>query len=139
MRVITTLDDLLRLPRDRSVNGLGARARIRLDIPGFTRHAQLVAQESLNALQSRCGCVSGGIVTLVALVIGSIVITRTHTTFFATLRDAALWLVIAFVAGLIAKLGTLLFTQWQFTFRCRAHHRRLINEEQDVHVHAMGR
>jgi len=140
VRVIHSLDELPGLPRDSRVNGFGVRAAVRLEIPGLSRHLQIRAQESLNALRSRCGCIAGGVVTLGSLILGAVLVWRGHTAGFwlPTLRDALLVLVTSFVAGLLAKLAVLLLTRWQFAFRCRIHHHRLIRSS-DVHVHAMGR
>lgn len=72
MRIVSSLDDLLRLPRDRYVNGFGARMVVQLEIPGFARHVLLHAQRSLNRLQSRCGCMAGAIAMLVTLTSGAV-------------------------------------------------------------------
>jgi hypothetical protein len=139
VRVINSLDELLHLPRDSRVNGFGVRSPVRLEIPDAPRHALIRAQESLNALRSRCGCVAGGIATSMTLV-GAVVLAVQHNAWFSLglLGDIALGVFAAFTAGLVAKLATLLVTRWQFASRCRAHHRHLIRGP-DVHVHAMGR
>ena len=140
MRVINSLDELLRLPRDPRVNGFGLRAPVRLEIPALPRHAQIRAQESLNALRTRCGCVAGSLVTIAALIAGGVLVWRGHEAGFwlPTLRNAIQLLVAAFVAGLAAKFAALLITRWQFAFRCHIHYRRLTRGS-DVHMHAMGR
>lgn len=140
MRVIHSLDELLHLSRDPRVNGLGMRAPVRLEIPGLSRHALIRAQESLNALRSRCGCISGSVVTIATLITGGVFVWRGFIPglWLPTLRDAFVVVVASFFAGLLAKLATLVFTRWQFAFRCHLHHRRL-SRGPDVHVHAMGR
>jgi hypothetical protein len=134
------VDELLHLPRDSRVNGLGTRVPVRLDIPNLPRHALIRAQESLNALRNRCGCVAGGVVTLGTLVAGAALVWRGHYPgiWLPTLRDALLTLTGSFIAGLLAKLAVLLVTRWQFAFRCRNHHRWL-SRGRHVHLHAMGR
>ena len=144
MRVVNSLDELLRLPRDPRVNGFGARTRVRLEIPELTRHALLRTQNSLNRLQSRCGCVAGGVVTLGMLVYGVIFAFQRNATWLSLhlLADLAMVLLVAFVSGFAAKMATLAVTRWQFTLRCRAQHGRLvqlIHGGSHVHVHSMGR
>lgn len=140
VRVINSLDELLHLPRDSRVNGLGRRAPVRLEIPGQPRHALIRAQESLNALRNRCGCIAGGIVTTLATVAAVVLPLQRNAQWFSlpTLRDIALGLIVAVFAGLAAKLATLFVTRWEFALRCRIHHHRLARGS-DVHLHAMGR
>ena len=140
MRVIISLDELLKLPRDPRVNGFGVRSPVRLEIPGYSRHLLIRAQESLNALRTRCGCIAGGVVTSAAFVAAIVLAFQRNASWLSvgTLRDIALGVCGAFIAGLLAKLATLLVTRWQFAYRCRLHHGRLIRST-DVHVHAMGR
>ena len=140
MRDIISLDELLKLPRDSRVNGFGFRTPVRLEIPGFSRHLQIRAQESLNALRTRCGCIAGGVVTSMAVIAAVVLPLQWNATWLSwlTLREIALGLIAAFFAGLLAKLGTLVITRWQYAHRCRLHHSRLIRST-DVHVHAMGR
>lgn len=116
------------------------RVPVRLEIPDLPRHALIRVQESLNALRNRCGCIAGGVVTTGALVAGVVYAWRTHVpgAWLPTLRDTLLTLIGSFIAGLLAKLAVLVFTRWQFAFRCRIHHRRF-TRGLDVHVHAMGR
>lgn len=134
MRIVNSLDELLRLPRDPRVNGLGARTRVQLEIPGLTRHALLHAQGSLNTLQARCGCFAGGLVTLGALIYGCSYVVRHQATLFSfgALRGLGITLLAAFFAGFIAKFLTLAITRWQFAWRCRAQHRALLRE---LHTH----
>jgi nitrate reductase gamma subunit len=139
------LDELLRLPRDPRVNGFGARTRLQLEIPELTRHALMHAQESLNKLQSRCGCLAGGIATLGTLIYGVTRLAQRDPRWFSlqTLGEIALVLLFAFVAGFIAKMGTLAITRWQFAQRCRAQHSLLVRElltirGGHVNVHSMG-
>jgi hypothetical protein len=144
VRVVNSLDELLRLPRDSRVNGFGVRTRVRLEIPDFTRHALLRTQNSLNRLQSRCGCVVGGVVTFAMLVFGVIYAFQRNSSWLSLhlLGDLALVLLIAFVSGFAAKMATLAITRWQFALRCRAQHDRLVQLIQGgrhVHVHSMGR
>jgi len=131
---------LLKLPRDSRVNGFGIRAPVRLEIPGCSRHLLIRAQESLNALRTRCGCIAGGVVTSAVFVAAVVLALQNNAAWLSwrTLRDIALGVLAAFIAGLLAKLATLLVTRWQFAHRCRTHYRRLIRST-DVHVHAMGR
>lgn len=148
MRAVHSLEELLRLPRDGRVNGLALRTPVRLDIPGLTRHAQNSAQASLNALQSRCGCLAAGITTLAVLIAGLYLTVQRNPSLpsWHAFTDAASTLAAAFAAGLVAKLATLLFTRWQFALLCRRQHRRLTrqllnqsNGDRDVALHSMGR
>lgn len=145
MRVINSLDELLRLPRDPRVNGFGARVPLRLEIPELTRHGLLRTQGTLNRLQSRCGCLAGALATLATLIAGITWLWRRDIDWlsWAALRGFALTFAAAFVAGLIAKFATLAITRWQFARRCRKQHRLLVDElltirGRHVDLHAMG-
>ena len=145
MRVVNSLDELLRLPRDPRVNGFGARARLQLEIPELTRHVLMRTQESLNKLQSRCGCLAAGIVTLGTLIYGVALAVQRNSAWVSlqALGDIALVLLSACVFGFIAKMGTLAITRWQFAHRCRAQHRLLVRElltirGSHVNMHSMG-
>ncbi len=146
MRVINSLDELLRLPRDPRVNGFGARAALRLEIPELTRHALLRAQGTLNRLQSRCGCLAGALATLITLGVGVRWLWRSDLdwTSWAAVRALVLLVAAAFIAGFTAKFTTLAITRWQFARRCRRQHRLLVDElltlrGKHVDLHAMGR
>lgn len=145
MRVINSLDELLRLPRDPRVNGFGVRVPLRLEIPELTRHALLRAQGALNRLQSRCGCLAGALATLATLALGVRWLWRSELdwTSWAAVRALGLLVVAAFIAGFIGKFTTLVITRWQFAHRCRRQHRLLVDElltlrGKHVDLHAMG-
>ena len=127
MRIVTSLDELLSLPRDGRVNGFAERQPVRLAIAGLPLHRLLGAQAGLDRLQKRCGCLSGGVAMLACLASGGagLAIEAPGP------GGAALWLRLlglvaaAFVAGLAAKLLTLALTRWQFARLCRRQHRQL--------------
>ena len=127
MRIVSSLDQLVALPRDRSVNGYGARTPLRLEIPAVTRHSLLRAERALNRLQSRCGCMAGAIVTLIALGAGAIDLVRSVALAWSWDLPIRALLVLAgaFLLGLAAKLLTLAATRWQFARACRVHARAL--------------
>ena len=81
-RIVRSLEELALLPRERAVNGLVRRSALELAIPGLPIHAQLYAQQRLNALQRRCGCVAGSIATIAGLFAGGLRIAG---------RDAPAW------------------------------------------------
>jgi hypothetical protein len=132
MRIVSSLEQLAALPCDRAVNGFGPRTRLRLEIPAASRQSLLRAERALNRLQSRCGCVAGGIATLSVLAAGIAALFLGDTF----LDDTLVWswrlparvlliLVGAFALGLAAKFLTLAATRWQFARACRVQHRAL--------------
>jgi len=127
MRIVNSLDDLLRLPRDRYVNGFSARMAVRLEIPKVSRHSLIKAQRMLNRLQSRCGCVAGAIALLATLAVGAsyVYAQNAETLSWRVLPQAGAVLLAAFVTGFAAKVATLAATRWQFACACRAQHRAL--------------
>ena len=126
MRTVSSLEQLAALPRDRGVNGFGPRMPLRLDIPCIARHALLRAERALNRLQSRCGCMAGGLAALATLGINGAVLfgDGIEWSWRLPLR-AALLFAAAFAAGLVAKLLVLAATRWQFARACRVQHRAL--------------
>jgi hypothetical protein len=130
MRIVSSLDQLAALPRDRSVNGYGARTPLRLEIPAVTRHSLLRVERALNRLQSRCGCMAGAIVTLIALGAGAIDLVRSGALAWSWDLPIRGLLVLAgaFLLGLAAKFATLAATRWQFTRACRLHVRALARD-----------
>ena len=145
MRIICSIEELLQLPRDRRVNGMGPREPIQLEIPGLARRDQIRVQQRLNRLQSRCGCATGAVMLLASVVVGGL---RVYGRYGAAPSWSLLWeslavLVAAFVIGFVSKMGVLAVTRWQFAYECRVQSRALGNatrgDASDVHVHAMGR
>ena len=127
MRIVRSLDDLLRLPRDRCVNGFGARMAVQLEILEVSRHSLINAQRLLNRLQSRCGCVAGAIAMLATLAVGAsyVYAQNAETLSWRMLPQAGAVLLAAFVVGFAAKMATLATTRWQFARACRTQHRAL--------------
>ena len=121
-RIVRSLEELALLPRERAVNGLVRRSALELAIPGLPIHAQLYAQQRLNALQRRCGCVAGSIATIAGLFAGGLRIAGRDAPAWslATLGLCVLCVIVSLALGLAVKLGTLALTQWQFAHRCRA-------------------
>ena len=134
MRIVNSLDDLLRLPRDRYVNGFGVRTAVQLEIPTLARHALIRAQRPLNRLQSRCGCVAGAIAMLASLAIGAVqvYIRNAGTLSWHAATQFAVALLAAFVFGFAVKMITLAATRWQFARECRVQYRALARQQGDT-------
>ncbi len=142
MRIVSSLDELLLLPGDRRVNGMGPRLALQLEIGHLPRRELLRAQQRLNRLQQRCGCVAGAAGMFVALLVGGYFIVERNAGAFSWrwLTEPLLLVLAAFTLGFIAKMLALAITRWQFARECRRQHQQLSrNGELDVHVHAMGR
>ena len=131
MRIVNSLDDLLRLPRDRYVNGFGARMAVQLEIPTLARHALIRAQRPLNRLQSRCGCVAGAIAMLASLFVGTAQVYSRNagTLSWHAVAQVGAVLLVAFVLGFAVKMITLAATRWQFARECRVQHRALASQQ----------
>jgi hypothetical protein len=130
MRIVSSLDQLANLPRDRTVNGFGSRAPLRLEIPAVTRHSLLRAERALNRLQSRCGCMAGAIATLIAIGAGTFDLFRSGSLAWSWDLPVRVLLVLtaAFLLGLAAKFVTLVATRWQFARACHVHVRALARD-----------
>lgn len=133
MRVVSSLEQLAMLPRDRAVNGYGPRTPLRLDIPLVARHALLRAEHALNRLQSRCGCMAGGLAALAALGAGgtALVVAGLGWSWRLPLQLAGL-IAAALAAGMAAKWLVLAATRWQFARACRTQHRALLRATFDA-------
>jgi hypothetical protein len=126
LKIIASLDDLLALPADRRVNGFAMRTRVQLELAGMPRSPQIHAQQRLNRLQMRCGCLAGAVSLLLTLALGAP---------YMYLNSAGIgWRVVPFAAGLVvaalfigfaAKILTLAATRWQFARECRVQHQAL--------------
>ena len=127
MRVVNSLDELLQLPRDRSVNGLHRRSPVQLAIPDLTRHALTGAQEALNSLQERGGTIAAATAMFIALIAGVIKVCVTNPSMLSTRAFAELAVVlgISFGIGALARVVALAVTRWQFGYRCRTQYRVL--------------
>ena len=127
MRVVKSLDELLRLPADARVNGFRVRETLQIEIPWVARAATLRAQEALNHLQYRGGSFAAAGFMFVTLVLGMIEVFHRNSSMFARRAafELAVVLTIAFAAGLLAKYAALAVTRWQFANRCREQHREL--------------
>lgn len=127
MRIVHSLEELLELPLDRTVNGFRGREALQLEIPALTRHALTSAQCALNDLQSRCGSLAGAGTMFVALLFGVIQVFQRNTSLLSwrAFAELVFVLVVSFGLGFVAKYAALAFTRWQFAYRCRAHHRLL--------------
>ena len=127
MRVVSSLDDLLQLPRDSRVNGFRARELLQLEIPALTRHALTGAQDALNSLQERGGALAAAVAMLMVMTAGVVDVFYRNSMQF-TLRaivELVAVIAISFGVGAFSKLVALAFTRWQFAYRCRAQHRML--------------
>jgi hypothetical protein len=127
MRIVHSLDELLELPLDRTVNGFRSREALLLEIPSFTRQALTAAQCALNDLQSRGGSLVGAGSMFLALLYGVVEVFRRNESLVSgsAFEDFAFVLVVSLGAGFVAKYAALAFTRWQFAYRCRAHHHML--------------
>jgi hypothetical protein len=145
LRVIRSIDELLLLPSDRRVNGMGPREPIQLEIPGLARHAQIRAQQRLNRLQSRCGCVAGAVAMLASVALGALRVYTRHAgpPSWNLLWESLAVLVAAFTIGFVAKMSVLAVTRWQFAYECAVQCRVLDEasggDASDVQLHALGR
>ncbi len=126
-KVVSTLEELLRLPADRRVNGLRARTPVRLEIPELSTQVQTGAQEALNGLQARGGSLAGAVFMFLTLLYGVIQVFHRTTSLMSWQAVVALAavLVVAFGVGFVAKYAALLVTRWQFARLCRAYFRLL--------------
>ena len=133
MRIVSSLDQLAALPRDRTVNGFGSRTPLRLEIPAVARHSLLRTERALNRLQSRCGCMAGAIATLIAIGTGAVDLFRSGALAWSWDLPVRVLLVLtaAFLLGLAAKFVTLMATRWQFARACRFHVRALARDASD--------
>lgn len=119
--LVSSPEQLCQLPRHWRAHGLDPRAPILIDIEGLPRLPQVRAQQVLNRLLARCGCVAGSIATFVVLTAGLARLYERSSSLvaFATLGEAAFIVLLSFAVGLAVKLGTLLLTRIQFTLECR--------------------
>ena len=127
MRIVSSLEELLHLPRDRYVNGFGARMAVQLEIPGISRHALIHPQQRLNRLQLRCGCLAGAMALLATLAAGATYVYTQNASLISwhVLSQTGAVLLAAFVIGFVAKMAALTVTRWQFAHACRAQHHAL--------------
>jgi hypothetical protein len=132
MRIVSTLDELLALPSDRHVNGFRRRIPVRLDIPALTKPVLVRAQFALNELQERRGSAGAAAFMFVMLLLGVVQVFHRNTSVFNVRAcfELAIVLGISFAAGAAGKYLALAFTRWQFAYRCRAQHRRLLEQLQ---------
>lgn len=124
MRIVHSLDELLILPRDRVVNGIRARAEVRLAIPDIAPTDLVLAQASLNELQARGGSIAGAAAMLLTLLYGVVLILQRHDSPWSWRAAGELSVVLglAFGVGLAARLGACVHTRWRFARRCRHLH-----------------
>ncbi len=121
MHIIRTAEDLEILPSDRRVNGLSTRNRVAFDIPDIARGDQIRWETALNRYQLRCGCVTGAVCFLVALIAGGAYLVNNSDPMFSIvfLGRACLFFVASAVVGFAAKLVSLQVTRFQFARACR--------------------
>lgn len=134
MRIVSTLDELLALPSDRRVNGYRQRIPVRLEIPALTKPVLVRAQFALNELQERRGSAGAAAVMFVTLLFGVVQVFHRNASLLNVRACIELAIVLgaSFAAGAAGKYLTLAFTRWQFALRCRAQHRRLIEQLQSL-------
>jgi hypothetical protein len=127
MRIVHSLEELLELPLDRTVNGFRRREALQLEIPSLTRQALTSAQCALNDLQSRGGSIVGIGFLFVAMVYGLVDLFQRHEALLSrrTFGELAFVLIVSAGVGCVAKYAVLAVTRWQFAYRCRAHHHLL--------------
>lgn len=120
MRHIRSARELAALARDRQVNGILRRYPVRLELPQLAQRELIRWQRRFDLYQKRCGCVAGSFALLGTLGAGTtwlILIAATLTPGQLTGRIAMLVVMSIGAAG-VAKFGTLLLTQMQFTQSC---------------------
>jgi hypothetical protein len=130
MRIVSSLDELLLLPRDRCVNGFRTRTAVRLEIPDITQPALVRAQDALNELQERGGSITGAVCMLLTLVYGVVLVVQRHESLW-NLRGAGELLAalgLSFAVGLVARFASCIHTRWQFRRLCRELHRALAGQ-----------
>ena len=130
MRIVSSLDELLILPRDRCVNGFRTRTAVRLDIPEITQPALVRAQDALNELQERGGSITGAVCMLLTLIYGVVLVFQRHDSLLTWRAAGELFaaLGLSFTVGLAARFASCIHTRWQFRRRCRELHRTLAGE-----------
>jgi hypothetical protein len=136
MRIVHSLDELLQLPGEPTVNGFRAREALRLEIPRIAPDISTRAQDSLNRLQERCGSLAASSVMFLTLVVGVLKVFHRHPTMtWRAVTEFAAVLLVSFLLGAIAKMVALAITRWQFTRRCRAQHAQLSRLVQGTAAH----
>jgi hypothetical protein len=127
LTLVRSLDQLLLLPRDPRVNGFGPRSPVRIGISGLSPPERVRAERALNRLQSRCGCVAGGVTSLAAVTLGiaHVYWQAPPLLGWATVRQMIVVLALSIAAGLLAKLMTLLVIRVEFERECRVQHKLL--------------
>jgi hypothetical protein len=130
MRIVHSLEELLDLPRDRSVNGFRTRQPLRLEIPTLTHDALDDAQEALNRLQSRGGSLAAAGVMFIALIFGVLKVFHRNASMLSgqALLELAVVLVVSFMLGTVARGAALTITRWQFGRRCREQYEELARQ-----------
>lgn len=130
MRIVHSLEELLDLPRDSSVNGFRTRQPLRLEIPTLAHDALDDAQEALNRLQSRGGSLAAAGVMLIALIAGVLKVFHRNPSMLngQALIELAVVLVVSLLLGTVARGAALSITRWQFARRCREQYEELARQ-----------
>lgn len=130
MRIVHSLEELLDLPGDDSVNGFRTRQPLRLEIPTLEHDTLDDAQEALNSLQERGGSLVAAVVMFGTLILGALEVFQRNASLLSGKALLALLavLIVSFVLGTIARAAMLAITRWQFARRCREQYEELARQ-----------
>ena len=133
MRIVHSLEELLDLPRDESVNGFRTRQPLRLEIPALEHDTLDDAQDALNSLQERGGSLIAIGVMIAALIFGVFKAIQRNDSLLSgqALLELGVVLVATFVLGTLARASVLAITRWQFARRCREQYEELTRQMRD--------
>ena len=130
MRIVHSLEELLDLPRDTSVNGFRTRQQLQLEIPTLAHDALSDAQEALNSLQERGGSLVAAGAMFVALIFGVLSVFQRNASMLSgqALLELGAVLVVSIMLGTLATAAALAITRWQFGRRCREQYEELARQ-----------
>jgi hypothetical protein len=130
MRIVHSIEELLDLPDDDSVNGFRSRQALRLEIPTLAHDVLDDAQEALNRLQERGGSLVAAGVMFVALVSGVLKVFHRNASMLSgqALLELLVVLLVSFMLGTLARGAALAITRWQFGRRCREQYEELARQ-----------
>lgn len=130
MRIVHSLEELLDLPQDDSVNGFRTRQPLRLEIPTLAHDVLDDAQEALNSLQERGGSLAAAGVMFIALIAGVLKVFYRNASMLSgqALLELLVVLCVSFMLGTLARGAALTVTRWQFERRCREQYEELARQ-----------
>jgi uncharacterized integral membrane protein len=136
MRIVHSLEELLDLPHDDSVNGFRTRQPLRLEIPTLAHDVLDDAQEALNRLQERGGSLAAAVVMFIALILGVLKVFHRNVSMLSgqALLELIVVLLVSFMLGTLARAAALTITRWQFGRRCREQYEALVRHMREPAV-----